>query len=210
MVGMKMEKLSEGAESILYATEFAGLPAVVKERIEKKYRAKTLDEEIRTLRTKSEARILARAASSGIKVPKVLMLGKYQIFMDRLEGKALNTIMQEKKAKKPQLEEIFSESGKRLAEIHSLGIAHGDYTPANIMVVEGAVFVIDFGLAEMTKSNEEKALDLLLMKRSVARNLYTVFVSAYSSTFSGAKEVLERLQDIEKRGRYQTRTLMTG
>lgn len=205
-----MEKIGEGAESVLYAAEVAGMPAVVKERIEKRYRARALDDEIRVQRTRSEARILSRASASGIKVPRVLMLDKYQIFMDRLDGKTLNIILQEKKMKKAQLEEVFSQSGERLAELHALDIAHGDYTPANIMVSNGEVFAIDFGLSEMTKSTEEKALDVLLMKRSVAKKLYDVFLSSYSSTFSGAKDVLERLAEIEKRGRYQTRTLLTG
>lgn len=207
MVGM--ERISEGAESVLYATEVAGIQAVVKDRIEKRYRVKTLDEEIRTQRTKSEARILSRAASAGVKVPKVLMLNKYQIFMERLDGETLNTIIQDNKSKK-KLDEVFFEAGKRIAELHALDIAHGDYTPANIMVSGNEVWVIDFGLSEMTKSSEEKALDLLLMKRSVNKKFYQTFISAYSATFSGSKEVLERLLEIEKRGRYQTRTLITG
>ncbi len=205
-----MEKLSEGAESILYSTEFAGLHAVVKDRVAKGYRVRALDDEIRSKRTKSEARILSRASSSGVKVPRVLMLGEHQIFMERLDGDTLNAIMQEKKAKKGQLERIFLEVGKRLAELHALGIAHGDYTPANIMVSNSGVFVIDFGLSEVTKSSEEKALDLLLMKRSVSKKLYNIFLSSYSAAFSDAGAIAERLEEIEKRGRYQTRTLITG
>ncbi|MCW6160468.1 MAG: Kae1-associated serine/threonine protein kinase [Candidatus Micrarchaeales archaeon] len=205
-----MEKLSEGAESILYAAEIAGIPAVVKDRVVKSYRARALDDEIRSRRTKSEARILARASAAGVKVPKVLMLGEHQIFIERLDGGTLNAIVQEGKAKKEQLEWIFLESGRRLAELHALDIAHGDYTPANIMVSSSGVFVIDFGLAEVTKSSEEKALDLLLMKRSVSRKLYRIFLSSYSATFSDAEAITERLEEIEKRGRYQTRTLVTG
>lgn len=205
-----MERISEGAEAVLFAVDVAGVPAVVKDRIEKAYRVRALDDEIRSQRTKSEARILARASSSGIKVPKVLMVSKHKIFMERLYGETLNAIMQEKMVGKKELEGIFSEAGKRLAELHALGISHGDYTPANILVSNREVFVIDFGLAEMTKSDEEKALDLLLMKRSVSKKFYALFLSSYTAAFSDAERVTERLGEIEKRGRYQTRTMITG
>ena len=67
--------------------------------------------------------------------------------------------------------------------------------------------MIDFGLSEITDSVEERALDVLLMKRSIGRDSYRGFLKGYQAAAPGAGGVLKRLETIERRGRYQTRTL---
>jgi tRNA A-37 threonylcarbamoyl transferase component Bud32 len=69
------------------------------------------------------------------------------------------------------------------------------------------IFVIDFGLAEATNSIEDKAVDLLLMKRSVDEKYYRRFAQSYKKECREAKVVIKRLEEMEKRGRYQARTL---
>ncbi|MEM3247482.1 MAG: hypothetical protein QXD17_01185, partial [Candidatus Micrarchaeaceae archaeon] len=69
---------------------------------------------------------------------------------------------------------------------------------------------IDFGLAEQTSSAEEKAIDLLLMKRAVDKTQYTTLERAYARLALNSKATIERLHEIEKRGRYQSRTLLTA
>ena len=61
---------------------------------------------------------------------------------------------------------------------------------------------------EMTNSLEDKALDLLLMKRSSSAGQFLAFVDGYKRLGKDAPWVLRRLKEIEKRGRYQTRTLL--
>jgi TP53 regulating kinase-like protein len=102
---------------------------------------------------------------------------------------------------------LFEKVGAMLGRLHDAGIAHGDYTPANIIVGKDGPYVIDFGLSEVTGSVEEKALDLLLMKRSVGRGSYGSFLKGYRGETARAAEVLGRLEMIERRGRYQARTL---
>ena len=95
-----------------------------------------------------------------------------------------------------------------LALLHAHGIAHGDYTPANIIVDDrGRAWVIDFGLSQRTNSEEDKAFDLLLFKRAVSRGCYEAFINSYSENYQAAKKILKRLSDIERRGRYQSRTI---
>ena len=94
-----------------------------------------------------------------------------------------------------------------LGRLHDSGIAHGDYTPANIIVGKDGPHVIDFGLSELTYSVEEDALDVLLMKRSIAKTSYLGFIEGYRRSNPKAVEVLKRLVVVERRGRYQTRTL---
>jgi Kae1-associated kinase Bud32 len=94
-----------------------------------------------------------------------------------------------------------------LARMHNAGIVHGDFTPANIMLCGGVPYVIDFGLAADVGSTEEKAIDLLLMKRSLPKKEYLIFEKSYAREGTGSRATLERLAEVEKRGRYQVRTL---
>ncbi len=198
-----VEKISEGAEAIIYDVEVAGFDAVLKDRIAKEYREPELDNKIRGERTRLEAKILARASSSGINVPKVLMIGKNKIFIEKLSGNTLNHMLDSEKPKS-----IIQNAAKQLALLHKADIIHGDFTPANVFVTKDDVYVIDFGLGEISNSQEEKALDVLLMKRSISKELYKIFEQAYLRNYKNAKPVLNRLAEIEKRGRYQTRTLL--
>lgn len=202
---MALKKIAEGAEAIIYATDVLGIPAVVKERMSKSYRQQTLDEKIRSERTRSEARILSRASNSGAAVPRVLMVSKYAIYTERLPGDTLNR----KRLSESERMRALKRAGSQLALIHNAGITHGDYTTANILVGDSKVWVIDFGLGEMTSSVESRALDVLLMKRSISKEEYKVFEKAYSAGVAG-REVLKRVAEIEKRGRYQARTLLTA
>ncbi|MCL5430139.1 MAG: Kae1-associated serine/threonine protein kinase [Candidatus Marsarchaeota archaeon] len=206
-----MEKISEGAEAEIYDAKVLGRSAILKYRIEKGYRTRPLDYRIRSERTKSEAKIMARASARGAMVPKVLLIDGYGIYIEKLDGAMLNAMMDRFEKQKEKMRKILEEAGKQLGMLHNADIVHGDYTPANILVTpEGVVYVIDFGLAEITNSVEEKALDLLLMKRSISKTLYPIFEDSYRKSHGDSKSVLLKLGDIERRGRYQTRTLITG
>jgi len=98
-------------------------------------------------------------------------------------------------------------AGEQLALLHNAGITHGDFTPANLISNGREIYLIDFGLAEPTSSSEERALDVLLMKRQMSRERYSDFARAYSKAAKSSGETLRRLAEIEERGRYQIRTL---
>lgn len=206
---MMIKKIAEGAESDIYSCSLMGFDAILKRRIEKKYRLKTIDENLRNQRTKNEARILGLVSSLGINSPGLVLVDKYDIYMHRIYGTGLNDIINSKSTKIKVGEKIFRELGSYARILHQNNIAHGDYTPANIIVDKNsAVYIIDFGLSEITNSIEEKALDLLLMKRSIDRNSFKTFLTAYRKENPQSKIVINRLEEIEKRGRYNTRTLM--
>ncbi len=194
-----MRMFGEGAEAKIYSVSIFGNKALAKMRLSKSYRAKELDEIIRRSRTKREAKILYRLGSAGVCVPALLAVGAFSIYMERLNGRMLRDAM-------PGVE-VYEEVGKTLASIHNLGVSHGDFTPANIMLCGDKVYVIDFGLAEITESIEEKAIDLLLMKRAIDKERYGRLVDAYSKSCKESGSIMRRLREIELRGRYQTRTL---
>ena len=201
-MAVKIKPIAEGAESKIYEAEIFGVDALVKAREPKPYRAKELDEFLRGSRTRKEARLLLAARRAGASVPSLMSFGRFEIYMQKLDGILLRDILQDSPCN------IFEKAGEELAKLHKAGIAHGDYTPANILVKADKVYVIDFGLSEFTNSIEERAIDVLLMKRSISKKQYSCFLKGYAK-YSQSTAVLDRLAKIEKRGRYQTRTLST-
>ena len=71
----------------------------------------------------------------------------------------------------------------------------------------GDIVLIDFGLAVQTLQDEDRAVDLYVLERafgSTHPNLEGVFqdvLDAYGTSFSGATQVLKRLEDVRLRGR---------
>ena len=82
---MALKKISEGAEADIYELELLGIKALMKYRRPKPYLAKEIEESLRNTRTGTEARILSKA-SSLISAPKPLLITKYAIIMQKLEG----------------------------------------------------------------------------------------------------------------------------
>ncbi len=193
-------RISNGAEANVYKSNILGIDCIVKVRQRKSYRIQSLDNQIREQRTKTEARILAYARSCGITVPSLLLVSKYGITMGFIEGKLLSEIDANKN-------EYLKQAGVLLGMLHNNNIAHGDFTPANIMVFNNKLFIIDFGLSEIIDSIEQKALDILLMKRSIGPKGFGIFISSYKKSSKGQKLIIKKLNELEMRGRYQQRSL---
>jgi Kae1-associated kinase Bud32 len=192
--------LSEGAEAKVFETSIFGISAVVKVRGMKKYRAETLDETLRKTRTKKEARAMYRACEAGVGTPRLLGVGKFSLYMEKLEGTMLKDIEGQ--------EADYGKIGSLLAKMHNVNVVHGDFTPANIIVTkDDGIGVIDFGLSDISDSLEDKATDLYLMKRAVSRKQYQKFERAYKNECLQTDHIISRLGEMEKRGRYQIRTL---
>ncbi len=194
-----MRKLSRGAEATIYLTKIFGKEAVVKIRESKGYRVRVLDERIRYYRTRSEARTIFRAMAAGVPVPTLFGVARFSICMEKLEG----VLLKDSRITPRQMRY----AGAILSLLHNSNIVHGDFTPANLIAKGGKLHVIDFGLSESSNSYEDKAVDLLLMKRAVSGPLYKHFSDSYFSSSRSSKAVLARLSEIELRGRYRLRTL---
>jgi len=199
-----MKRISEGAEARIYSVDIFGIDGILKLRANKNYRIKEIDEDLRVQRTRREARIMDIVRSLGINAPTLLLVDKYGIFMTRVNGRNLNTAGKSNAG-------VFSVLGTYAAMLHNSNIIHGDFTPANVMIDRGGnTHLIDFGLSDITNSVEEKALDILLMKRSITGNEFKRFLKTYSKRCSESKSILKSLAEIEKRGRYNSRTLMVN
>lgn len=197
--------IGRGAEAVLYM-EGGNL---VKERIEKGYRIGEIDAALRKRRTRLESKILSRARRSGVPTPAVIETGEYKIVMEFIEGKRLKEFLQDTSPAKRK--ELAFEAGRLVGKLHNAGIIHGDLTTSN-MILRDKIYFIDFGLGFHSTSVEDRAVDLHLLHQAYQSThfqhlgeLWEGTVSGYKEEFKSWKEVLARLEQIRKRGRYSRR-----
>lgn len=203
-------QIAQGAEAKIYLQILAEQPIIYKQRIQKSYRLKKLDEKIRKQRTKKEARVLTKALEAKINVPKLHEINKekHTLLIEFIEGERLSETLNSK-TKKQQLE-IMQKIGTEVSKLHEQNIIHGDLTTSNIILQDktNKIFIIDFGLSFISHKIENKAVDLHLIKQALEakhhqnhEKLFTAFLKKYSHPDS--KKVVERLKQVEKRGRYK-------
>jgi Kae1-associated kinase Bud32 len=203
-MGKPRQKLfSSGAEAQVFVAEWGGKPALVKKRVEKRYRAPALDLMLRSRRTRKEAKALRAARQGGVPCPELYFEGEFELVLQRLEGKLLS-----RKNKITAAE--ARQAGGILAGLHAIGITHGDFSTSNLIgCKDGAVSVIDFGLCETGQGIEQKADDLIVFEKSVQDGaLAASFRKGYAKVAgaSCSKGVFERAEKILARARYSSAT----
>lgn len=203
-----MEILGQGAEAVLKLKN----NVLVKERIKKGYRLKEIDALLRKDRTKKEAKLLSEARRNKVNTPVIFSKDpeKMTIEMEFIKGPVLRDKLDslpEKERKK-----VCSELGSAVARLHSAGIIHGDLTTSNMILKNSKtdqLYFIDFGLAFSSKKIEDKAVDMHLIKRALVskhnkiwKKCFNSIVSAYKKHSKDSDSVIQRMEKIEKRGRY--------
>ncbi len=213
MPALTVQPLARGAEANVYRARFMGQAALVKRRHKKAYRHATLDAKLRSERTILEARVLAKAALAGVRVPRLLHVDAhaFEIVVSEIDGELLSRVLGSLPPK--LLMDAAAQCGRALARLHAAGIFHGDATTSNFMLdTRGRVWLIDFGLSGFSKSAEDHATDVLLFKKSVqalsnTSRVFDSFWKSYATQNPKAKTVLATLGEIEARGRYVVRSL---
>ncbi len=199
-----MEKIGEGAEAVLYKQK----DVVIKERIKKGYRLAEIDDRLRKLRTRREAKILERVEKFGF-TPRMLRADepKRVIEMDFIDGDKLRDVLNEKNCR-----ELCDEMGRRVAELHNLNIIHSDLTTSNMIIGKGKIYFIDFGLSFESTKVEDKAVDLHLLRQALESKHHLIWerafeavLSAYRKSAKQGAEVIRRLEIVEKRGRNKSK-----
>lgn len=107
---------------------------IIKRRIKKSYRLDSMDEKIRKLRTRAEAKLLEKAGQI-IDIPRVIDVNEKtkEISMDFINGQKLSDnldffpLSDQKK--------ICRILGSQIAKLHDSGIIHGDLTTSNMIYV---------------------------------------------------------------------------
>lgn len=206
----RIRTLYQGAEAIVDLCEWMGIRVVVKTRIRKGYRVRELDESIRKSRTLREASFLNSAKKAGVETPFVYHVNPIEgwIIMSYVEGENLRNL---------QYSSVFPNLVNRLGiivgRLHSASIVHGDLTPANVILSDNKLTLIDFGLGEYSNEVEKKAEDIYTLISSLApipdhETLVKLFLEGYkSSAGESAIKVEERVKEIGKRGRYVEKEL---
>jgi TP53 regulating kinase-like protein len=203
-----MKIIQQGAEALIKLENREGYNTVIKERIRKGYRIPELDQRIISQRTRREESLLVRASRSGVNVPRVLDSRGSSIIMEHIEGPTLKESLNSFSRK--QKLEAYSLIGEALGKLHSAGIMHGDFTTSNMILREGMLYVIDFGLGKFTKKVEDFAVDLYLIHESLKATHFSRLeeawrniIKAYKHNYTNPTEVLARLDKIGSRRRYK-------
>jgi len=191
------EFIAKGAESNIVRSEYLGEKAVVKDRIPKGYRISEIDDKIRKARTKEEAKLLSDAKRAGVRTPVLydIDLESKAIVMEEIDGVMVKDIIDEN---------LAFRIGEEISKLHSADIIHGDITTSNIMLSDDKLVFIDFGLGRYSQLKEDKAVDLLVLKKSLQSIDYNLAVKYFDRVLEGYgdKSITNAIKDIESRGRY--------
>ncbi len=201
-----MKIIKRGAEAVLYRTD----GSIVKDRIKKNYRISEIDNELRTQRTRLEARLLSEGRRSGVATPQVFSVEENRIVMEHIEGERLKELINKTDEKSRKW--IANLIGISVALLHNAGIIHGDLTTSNMILKGKKIYFIDFGLGSFSKRIEDFATDLSVLKEALKsthykylNSLWQNIIKAYKEKNPNAEKVLAQLENIEKRGRYVKR-----
>ncbi len=197
-----------GAEATVSRTVFLGRDAVRKSRPPKSYRLPELDRRIRSVRTRSEARLMREARMAGVRTPCVydIDLADCSIVMERVVGPTAKEAIASDPERAP---EIAARIGEAVARLHSAGICHGDLTTSNMIVLpDGEICLIDFSMGCSKASLEEIGVDVRLLERAFGSahagmdEALESMMKAYFEGIPDADAVRKKLADIDNRGRY--------
>ncbi|PAU83554.1 Kae1-associated kinase Bud32 [Halorubrum salipaludis] len=198
---------------------------VIKRRVPKEYRHPELDRTLRRDRTVAEARLTSEARRAGVPTPLV-----YDADVPNATLTLQHVGDCDLAAALDDGTERAAAVGRHLARLHDTGIVHGDPTTRNARVWTDALgerstteerattgeevsapddraALIDFGLAYHTGHVEDHAMDLHVFEGSVRATatdpdpLIEAFEAGYAEL--GDDDVLDRLRDVQGRGRYR-------
>lgn len=196
-----MKLIYQGAEAKLYVDN----DRLIKERIQKGYRINYLDIKLRKSRTRKEAKILQKLQEINFPAPKLIKQDEFLIEMEFLHGEQIKNILNQQNCA-----QLAREIGEKVGILHKNEVIHGDLTTSNMILNYGAVHFVDFGLSFVSNKIEDKAVDLHLLDHAIDSRHYEIhnefmqaFYEGYKNTNPEAYDVLERLQTVQKRGRYK-------
>lgn len=202
-----LELISQGAEARLFLTEYMGKKAIVKVRERKPYREKELDLKILKGRMRTECNLLSRAKKAGVRTPLIRKIEpeKFSITTEFIKGRTLKAELL-RSAKNARA--LCALAGKSIALLHAADLVHGDLTTGNIVVHAGKLVFLDFGLGSISAKVEDKAVDLLVFKKTFMATHFALagkwkdVERAYAQNYPKGKEVLRQLGKVEARARY--------
>ena len=204
-----------GAEAEIYLQQWYGEVVVRKDRIPKPYRVPELDSAIRRNRTLHETNLMHEARKVGIPVPVIEHLDpdESSFIMEYVPGP---TLKEELHVVAPPIRRgRCTELGRIVAKMHEGGLVHGDLTISNVLSDNGRLYLIDFGLGDFSNELEDRGVDILLLNRAMKsthvkfhEEIFGAFLKGYGSVVGRKRraEIVGKMREIERRGRYSERT----
>nr|XP_012223450.1 PREDICTED: TP53-regulating kinase isoform X1 [Linepithema humile]XP_012223451.1 PREDICTED: TP53-regulating kinase isoform X1 [Linepithema humile] len=232
-----MELIAQGAEARLYKGLYLGKATLMKERFVKNYRHSELDTRLTKDRIRAETRAIIRAKAAGIPTPALYLVDSHRrrIYMEYVENATiLKQFIDDNIAGKTDVDHLLDFIGRGLgtliARMHSKDIIHGDLTTSNILLKndwneppcdnqsepETHFVMIDFGLARVDSTLEDKAVDLYVLERSLlsahseVTTLFSRIFQSYRQQYLSKQQctqVLAKYRQVQARGR---KRLMVG
>ena len=203
-----METIAQGAEAIIRRDN----NKVIKERFSKEYRLPHLDESLRKFRTRREAKILGKLDEMNFPAPHLLDFSdkRMSITMDFIPGEKLKDVL----LRGDDYQQLAKEIGIKVAKLHQADIIHNDLTTSNMIRHQenNEINFIDFGLSFFSEKIEDKAVDLFLLNKALESTHYAVYPEIFDRVLEGYREessesadVLERFEQVCKRGRHKNK-----
>ena len=197
-----------GAEAVVTYGEYLGRTAVFKTRPKKGYRHPDLDQNLRTHRTKNEARTMREARIAGVRTPVIYDVDYRNgtIVMELMSGRKVKDIIDNDPKSS---DEVCRMIGEAVAKMHNARICHGDLTTSNMILTDsGELCIFDFSLGSVKCDIEEMGVDIRLLERAFSsahsRSAYAfnLILDSYRIHMQRSKEVLKRVEIIKNRARY--------
>lgn len=199
-----MKLVAKGAEANLYVAD----GKLIKYRIKKGYRDETLDARLRLLRTRRESKLLRNAKKAGVGAPEVFEtdLEGSRICMEYLDAVPVKDFLES--ASEKDVKDLAGKIGTAVALLHNADIIHNDLTTSNMLLSGEGLFLIDFGLGMTSTRVEDKAMDIVVLKKSLKvahtdrfQTLWDSIIDAYGG-LKQREDILSRMKEIERRARY--------
>ena len=200
----------QGAEAKICISKYMNFNVIKKRRIKKGYRIKQIDNSLISTRTKEEAKLMIEARRAGVSIPIIydVDLQNGIITMEYLKGKRIKDILNSLDEK--ERERICKKIGESIARFHNNNIIHGDITTSNMILLDDKIHFFDFGLGEINSELEAKGVDLHVLMEAIESthskysNCFNYVLEGYKKELKqDANQVIKKIQDIVKRGRYR-------
>jgi TP53 regulating kinase-like protein len=152
------------------------------------------------------------AKKAGVPTPTIYLVDVKNavIVMEFVEGKQVKQVLASLSME--DREALCTKIGDLIGRLHQHGVIHGDLTTSNLILnTEGKIFLVDFGLGEKNMEAEAKGVDLHLMKQALQSTHYRFAEECFEAVTKGyaavlgedeSKDVLAKVREIERRGRY--------
>ncbi len=207
------EIAEKGAEANLYTSNWLNHDVFIKQRVPKSYRIPEIDLRLRKERTKKEAKLLGEAKRCEVQTPLIYDIDKKQnaLVLEKIDGKIIKDVFEN--APVDEIRTISRKIGENVARLHNCGIIHGDLTTSNLILEDNEIVFIDFGLGKNSDLVEDKGVDLLVFKKAISGIHFKIADECFSEILKGYeiadnyKEIVEKVEEIEGRGRYTVNTL---